>query len=358
MTGLTWLISPFTDLNHKRSSHGDTYYELDGLRGIAVFIVLLSHTASFGMFGQGSLGVLMFFFLSGFVLSLPYQENPKKIFKKKHIFRFFINRTLRIIPAYYVAILIIFSITTVKLDWVLWNASFIKGWNHFWSVAQEARFYLLFPFVIAFISFFKSQAVRLLILISLIAFFYEYRTAHKIDMLDQRHVSFYFWIFLGGVLTCQLHQWDKLIHLFKKPYVKLFLLSLSFLTLFLLIFSSSHYMNTLWKPLFPFIPTGFQMNGWKLPILWFWLFLGLFLSATIYKRSFLHTFLSNWFFRHIGLLSYSIYLYHMNIMFILIQKGYTHEKLFFLVLICSYVAAYISYILIEKPALKLKHVFN
>ena len=63
----TYLLDPFTDINQKRSNHGDSLHTLDGLRGIAVIIVLMSHTAAFGMYGQGSLGVLLFFFLSGFV---------------------------------------------------------------------------------------------------------------------------------------------------------------------------------------------------------------------------------------------------------------------------------------------------
>lgn len=355
---LHWLITPFTDHNSKCSSYGENYYELDGLRGVAVIIVLLSHTASFGMYGQGSLGVLMFFFLSGFVLSLPFIEDPKKILNKNKISRYFFNRLIRILPAYWVALLVIFSITTVKFDWVLWNGSFIKGWNHFWSVAEEARFYLLFPVVITLLSLLKSKMLQLVALVVLVFFFYQVKNVHKIDMIDGRHVGFYFWVFLGGVFCCFLHKWHVIQNIFNQRFAKQFLLTVGFTTLLLIIFSSNHYFDILWKPMFSFIPSGFKMNGWRFPLLWFVLFCGLFLAATVYRHSFLNKVLSNWFLRHIGLLSYSIYLYHMNVMFILQRKGFTGEKLFFTVFFGAYLAAYISYILIEKPALSLKKLFN
>ena len=57
-----YVLSPFSDVYSKRSSTGKSIVVLDGIRGLAVLIVLASHTNSFGMHGQGSLGVLLFFF--------------------------------------------------------------------------------------------------------------------------------------------------------------------------------------------------------------------------------------------------------------------------------------------------------
>lgn len=359
MSLLRFFVSPFVDPNAKCSTHGVNYSELDGLRGIAVLIVLSSHTAAFGMYAQGSLGVLMFFFLSGFVLSLPFVDKPNKICDRELLGKYFLNRALRIIPAYWVACIIIFCIATVGVDWLLWNMSFIKGWNHFWSVAEEVRFYLLFPVVIALLALLPNKLLQIIALILLIYFSYEHRLSHKVDMLDGRHVAFYFWVFLGGVLTCFLQSMGFFnAFLRRNLLVKYILLTVSVLALLMLVFSANYYMDVFWKPNFAFIPSSLQLNGWRASEMWFCLFLILFLSATVYRESILNQFLSLWLFRHLGLLSYSIYLYHMNIMFILQKKGYTGEKLFLYVLILAYALAYCSYILIEKPALSAKKRFK
>lgn len=101
------------------------------------------------MYGQGSLGVLLFFMLSGFVLTLPYtDEHCPRLMIRSELWRFSVNRVLRIIPIYLVAILFIAWLMDAELNWFLANASLYKGWNHLWSVVEEARFYLLFPVVI------------------------------------------------------------------------------------------------------------------------------------------------------------------------------------------------------------------
>lgn len=142
---LNHLASPFTDPNRKRSTHGDSLYALDGIRGIAVLVVMTSHTAAFGMHGQGSLGVLLFFMLSGFVLTLPYaDDHSPRLMTRSELWRFSVNRVLRIIPVYLIAVLFIAWLMDADLNWFLANASLHKGWNHLWSVAEEARFYLLF----------------------------------------------------------------------------------------------------------------------------------------------------------------------------------------------------------------------
>jgi hypothetical protein len=43
MKFLAYLASPWTDVNGRQSSHGDSVSVLDGVRGLAVLIVLASH---------------------------------------------------------------------------------------------------------------------------------------------------------------------------------------------------------------------------------------------------------------------------------------------------------------------------
>src|SRR4051794_5429749 len=104
---LSYLTSPWTDSTRRQSTSGDNVPTLDGVRGLAVLIVLLSHCGVPGMRGQGGLGVLLFFVLSGYVLSIPVVKNPPLAYSPAFIARFAVNRILRIYPAFVVAVAVV-----------------------------------------------------------------------------------------------------------------------------------------------------------------------------------------------------------------------------------------------------------
>ena len=94
---------------------------LDGLRGLAIALVVLAHSgqtgyrpeldigrASIALFPivvAGSLGVEMFFFLSGFVLFLPYARAMVGEGEPPTIGHFIDRRFIKIVPSYYLALL-------------------------------------------------------------------------------------------------------------------------------------------------------------------------------------------------------------------------------------------------------------
>ncbi len=353
-----YVLSPFSDVYSKHSSTGKSIVVLDGIRGLAVLIVLASHTNSFGMYGQGSLGVLLFFFLSGYVLSVPFAENPGNILGLQTARRYSINRVLRIVPVYLVIAAGSALIMKTDLTWYLWNISFIKGWNHFWSVAEEARFYLLFPFTMALLAIFRNANLRILVLIVLIVVAYKYRGWHKIDLMDGRHVSFYFYMFLGGCLCCFLHTSSILRKWLDNQNAKRFFLIATLLVFLFIFFSSSYMIKCFWRAIFSDLPQSFAMNGWKIPEVWLLLFIIFFFSLTFYREGVVYELLTQYLFRHIGLLSYSIYLSHMVLMGKLQQVGFAREGLFLVVFFCSYLVALISYVAVEKPFLLLKKRSN
>jgi len=209
-TFLAYATAPFSDLDSKRSTHGDSLYVLDGVRGFAALVVMLSHTAAFGMKEQGSLGVLLFFFLSGFVLTLPYAHNPRRLLDGGELYRFAASRFLRIVPIYFVAVALIAWLVGADLNWFLANVFFVKGWGHLWSVAEEARFYVLFPLVILSLALLPGWLSRVVFLVGITWFAAEYLSQYRIDMLNDRHVNFYFWMFTGGCLACLLYEWPAL----------------------------------------------------------------------------------------------------------------------------------------------------
>jgi peptidoglycan/LPS O-acetylase OafA/YrhL len=152
---------------------------LDGVRGIAVMMVLLLHftiltpaTAAervvAGAAGSGWLGVDLFFVLSGFLITgilLETRDRPG------YFRNFFARRTLRIFPLYFAYIAAIFIVLpafkasvasepqAANRVWVwtyLANVLMARGgWEampshttHLWSLAVEEQFYLVWPLVV------------------------------------------------------------------------------------------------------------------------------------------------------------------------------------------------------------------
>ncbi len=142
---------------------------LDGLRGLAALFVLFAHfpliehlpwiRKSANWLDSGSLGVDIFFALSGFLITriiLADKEDGAFSFT-----RFYIRRALRIFPIYYLTILAVgLFITWRQSGWLalyLGNFAFAfdparHPMHHTWSLAVEEHFYLLWPFLLAKLS--------------------------------------------------------------------------------------------------------------------------------------------------------------------------------------------------------------
>lgn len=142
---------------------------LDGLRAVAILLVLLAHLPhsiqnapawAHALATLGSLGVRIFFVISGFLISsLLFAEFAKTsdISLKKFYFR----RTLRIFPAFYTFVLVMVvaasaGLVVLEHHDVLAAVTYTtnyhrhRGWylGHSWSLSVEEQFYLLWPFTI------------------------------------------------------------------------------------------------------------------------------------------------------------------------------------------------------------------
>ncbi len=140
--------------------------QLDGLRAIAVLLVLYHHymprTHTLGVH-WGALGVDLFFVLSGFLITgillrcRGLQEEGQSLgFTAR---QFYMRRFLRIFPLYYAVLIPItlgFTLTpNLKLS--LWSYTYnfyaaVEGFghkvSHFWTLAVEEQFYLFWPWLI------------------------------------------------------------------------------------------------------------------------------------------------------------------------------------------------------------------
>ena len=66
--------------------------ELDGLRGIAVLLVIAGHLLIPGFWGAAHVGVTLFFVLSGYLITSILRENGDLV-------RFYARRAKRLLPA-------------------------------------------------------------------------------------------------------------------------------------------------------------------------------------------------------------------------------------------------------------------
>ncbi|MEA5575964.1 acyltransferase [Anabaena sp. UHCC 0451] len=154
---------------------------LDGIRAIAILLVLFAHSVIFDQFTWlrsigfqlGLFGVSIFFVLSGYLITrllIQEEEQTGNISLKF----FYIRRAFRLLPALYLYLFVV---------WVLWIMgllpdnpwhSFISSLlyirnligrgdatNHIWSLSFEQQFYFLWPITI---TLFRQQNIRRLVI--------------------------------------------------------------------------------------------------------------------------------------------------------------------------------------------------
>lgn len=151
---------------------------LDGVRGIAILMVLLYHLrwCYQGSFlpdrllakavDQGWTGVDLFFVLSGFLITgiLLDTRDATNYFSS-----FYARRLLRVFPVYYWSLIFLFVLVPVLMVapalvvpryWQFWFWSYLSNWpvwfdpkvapavSHFWSLAVEEQFYIVWPLAV------------------------------------------------------------------------------------------------------------------------------------------------------------------------------------------------------------------
>ena len=140
---------------------------LDALRALAIAMVICSHLGMcfkgilLGVF-NGHLGVTLFFTISGFLITLLLLREHDRT-GKISLKDFYYRRVLRIFPAYYAYLLIGLGLSfagLLSISTGYWVSAFTymmcympklyQAWQigHFWSLAVEEHFYLLWPLIL------------------------------------------------------------------------------------------------------------------------------------------------------------------------------------------------------------------
>ena len=177
--------------------------DLDGLRGLAIILVILQHYFySFNVF-FGQLGVSIFFVLSGYLTaSIVSNDYDHGTFSFKS---FYARRIKRLFPLLVITFLVALSIGWWILDAEgfrllsgtvaasgagLMNVVLSMGvdffptnpyqmpFAHFWSLAQEEQFYVIMPFVVIAIkkyhTVFRKMGIPILMILSFLSWKYWY----------------------------------------------------------------------------------------------------------------------------------------------------------------------------------------
>lgn len=331
--------------------------ELDGLRGIAVFLVMLHH-AGIALFGGSHIGVDIFFVLSGFLITaLLWREYEQ--YGRISLKNFYARRFLRLTPAL-VLLLAVFGGYAVATKSgaelaksgkaIIFTALYLSdfalafgfaplgAFEHTWSLAIEEHFYLLYPVALALLlrsklsrqNIFKLLAL-LTILIAIHRVFLWSPDAHSIARVyygfDARADGLLIGCLLGLAVV-----WGKL------PQVKRFgALLAALVLLFAAIFA-------VWdSPLYAYGLSAINLST------------AVVLTFILAERP---RYLTNKVLVWIGTISYGLYLWHYPV-FILTRERITESPLGILVLggAASVGCAALSYYLVEKPCLKLKKRF-
>lgn len=250
--------------------------QLDGLRGLAALAVFFFHSFELvalqpnardvavwpvlRVIWDGSAAVILFFVLSGFVLTLPYAgESPKKI----DTLPFIIRRITRLYPAYWVALLLALLLRFFVFSpqglyglnpWInsLWHlpVSPLSVFKHFlmlapslrtdeidpviWSLVAEMKVSLIFPAVLVLIQKTKKPWMAFLAIgIALICDAYLHIFAHLTIFLLGAYLAKYrssiaailgssAWLRMGlAVCAYVLYGAPTVLPMLRDPYLEI-----------------------------------------------------------------------------------------------------------------------------------------
>jgi peptidoglycan/LPS O-acetylase OafA/YrhL len=362
---------------------------LTGLRGVAALFVLLFHYHHFnpdirldlaipvlGVLPQfplafGFMGVDLFFVLSGFLLTLPFASFRLGLGPAPRLRRYFRRRFLRVFPAYWAQLLIILAAGAWLVAWKpisgwSWLAHLTMFFNIgpdpvrpmvgvWWTLPVEFSFYLALPLI----AWFMRPArwwVFLLLAIGL-SLLYRYWAIQHFPpgnklLLAISHLPGSLPEFLLGSSAAMLVQLRRLSH---KPPPGLLWLDLALLAAMaatglwfwqVVLGSGDEYWQGHWALLLSPLVTGLLLSV---------------VVLTVYQGSRVGRFLfANRPVYWLGLISYSLYLWHFVVMQQLVEwladkpyplTGLVRFLVFFTVVVAVSTA---SYWLFERPFFRLR----
>jgi peptidoglycan/LPS O-acetylase OafA/YrhL len=336
----------------ERSSELPYMPRMDGLRAICVMLVLTEHF--FRGVGQGGIGVAIFFVISGYLITSILVTYSDQLPLWDAARRFYWRRALRLFPAFYlcIALAALLDLGGMRDNWWV-NALYLMNfkvaadgaWNgssHFWTLCVEEQFYLVWFFVVALTpqKYFLHVVLAGLITAPLYraAMYLEGFTSFTSLLLPGVMDS----LATGALICCVLDT---------RVYAKFLQARTPLLFASFAIIVISHWNTGAFARIF----LRCDINVFALCLV---------SAVREQQKDWKFDWLANRFLRHIGKISYGIYVYHGFMSPLFRQTGWewatVHYRLGpdflrFIVLATAAIAvAEVSWRFVEKPIMRLK----
>jgi peptidoglycan/LPS O-acetylase OafA/YrhL len=353
------------------------YKQIDGLRFIAIFGVLFAHwyqgTIS-NLFLKnlpGGTGVVLFFVISGFLitkilLDFRLKNEISGVGNSNSIKSFYIRRSLRIFPIYYLTIIFLLIINfsnikelfpwlatyTLNIQMAITN-QFQGSFTHLWSLAVEEQFYLCWMFVIVFVP--KRNLMNTIIGAIFLSLIVKYFLFFKTG----------FWLGSNSLVICNMHSlglggliaYASIFHPEKFEAINARMLRISllagiviYLVIFCILLPGGHFIF---------------IRHFEEPAVTIIYGLMVLIAAKNVFGGLIQKFLENRFIVYLGRISYGLYVYHafMGPLYFNFLNRIAHiegsdESYFVLFFTLDLAVASLSWYLIEKPVNNLKKYFS
>ena len=306
-------------------------------------------------------GVDIFFLISGFLITYILLEEKKR-FKTINIGSFFIRRSLRIWPLFFLLIII----SPFLINWLdspapnyLANALFVGNFeiiqshewtypfSHFWSICIEEHFYIVWPFVIYFIP--KKRLISVFVMLIVSSILFRVYSASSME-----HPWYTLFLHTMSRIDVLVIGAIGAYYYSEKPFTFKLNRVTRYSLLVLLIITLSIESLTAWDTLFLVAFKKFFFIG----------IIAVLLLDFNFNPNFKHFLPKKSIIHYFGKISYGIYMYSNILLFIVVKKIMWKFQIhnlwiFFLIVISlSILVPIISYELLEKPILKWSKRFS
>lgn len=312
-------------------------------------------------------GSQSFFVISGFLITGILLDSKGR---NNYFRNFYIRRSLRIFPIYYLTLISVILLWFLKSNWGIresfnyydwpyylvyfqnyvlgiekFHANFPPIFNHSWSLAVEEQFYFIWP---AVVYIFDRKALSKIILglffFSIISRIITWQITANSSLVQTALYNQFDGLVSGGFIALLFRE-----NLFSRKNIVLFARLIGFVVFILCVIS---YLTQS-------LVSGLDTN------IWFYSLLAIFFTAVVIEitigNGLASRFLSNPILIYIGKISYGLYLYHFPIFWFIHSTadvlGISVQIVPILQFLVTFFLSILSWHFLESPLLKLKEHF-